>query len=106
MHLWEKIKQIELELKEYQELVHSLQSKIVGVDSDAAFNERVGIFEAAQCAESKRVEQVELQLTETNRTLEEEKQLKAELLAKIDELERKQKADQAKIDEVKTFEFF
>uniref|UniRef100_A0A183BIN5 B30.2/SPRY domain-containing protein n=1 Tax=Globodera pallida TaxID=36090 RepID=A0A183BIN5_GLOPA len=60
--------------------------------------------EAAKCAESIRVEQVELELTETNKKLEEEKQLKAELLAKIDELECKQKADQqkelrAKLDE-------
>uniref|UniRef100_A0A183C4T6 B30.2/SPRY domain-containing protein n=1 Tax=Globodera pallida TaxID=36090 RepID=A0A183C4T6_GLOPA len=59
-----------------------------------ALNERAGIFEAAQRVESTRVEQVDLELTETNRKLEEEKPLKAELLAKIDELERKQKADQ------------
>uniref|UniRef100_A0A914HG48 Uncharacterized protein n=1 Tax=Globodera rostochiensis TaxID=31243 RepID=A0A914HG48_GLORO len=52
--------------------------------------------EAAKCVESKRVEQVELELMDT-------KQLKAELLAKIEELECKQKADQkehrAKIEE-------
>uniref|UniRef100_A0A183BIP8 B30.2/SPRY domain-containing protein n=1 Tax=Globodera pallida TaxID=36090 RepID=A0A183BIP8_GLOPA len=93
-----------IKLKEYQELVHSLQTKVIGVEEHhqhlqelvAALSERVGIFEAAKCVESIRVEQVELELTETNKKLEEEKQLKAELLAKIDELERKQKADQQK----------
>ncbi|KAI3411018.1 hypothetical protein GPALN_003102 [Globodera pallida] len=88
------------------------QTEVVGVEEHHqhlqklvdALNERAGIFEAAQRVESTRVEQVDLELTETNRKLEEEKPLKAELLAKIDELERKQTADQkehrAKIDEM------
>uniref|UniRef100_A0A914I3B7 PTBP1-like RNA recognition motif 2 domain-containing protein n=1 Tax=Globodera rostochiensis TaxID=31243 RepID=A0A914I3B7_GLORO len=107
-------------LLERQQMMNSTTSSCVSFDAqnanDAADtlclqnddiepnNDKKAMADQQKEVEQTQADQLEILLTETNKKLEEEKQLNAELLAKIDELERKQKADQqkkhrAKIDE-------